>query len=371
MRKIYMMVLTAITAVSLCGCGDMDETYKEFWQDGEIVYAGVVDSLTFHPGRNRAQISFKITDPSVDKVRIFWNNKQQNVETPVDPVNNQGPYVVDLPDMKESIYSFEAYSYNKKEDPSMAVSLVGRVYGSEYEKTLLITPMKTAEQDEQKPENFTITWGTPDATAIYSEVIYTDINDEVQTIEVPSSEKSTLIEGYKDGTGFSYRTVFMPDTLAIDKFYTAYKECVVRGTPKKIDRTGWTSTSTHDESKVRPATNAIDTNGSNEWVTSRNNTLPANEQYAIIDMKQKHRISGFYVKGRNNKDSMPKDGEFLVSNDGENWTSVLTFTLLKAAGEQLFDLEKDVEARYFKYVIKSSHDNKTMVAVLELGAYYR
>ena len=110
MRKIYMMVLTALTAVSLCGCGDMDETYKEFWQDGEIVYAGVVDSLTFHPGRNRAQISFKITDPSVDKVRIFWNNKQQNVETPVDPVNNPGPYVVDLPDMKESIYSFVAYS---------------------------------------------------------------------------------------------------------------------------------------------------------------------------------------------------------------------------------------------------------------------
>ena len=114
-----MSVLTAITAVSLCGCGDMDETYKEFWKDGEIVYAGVVDSLTFYPGRNRAQISFKITDPTVQKVRIYWNNKQQNIETEVDPVNNPGPYYVQLPDMNESVYSFEAYSYNKNNNQQL------------------------------------------------------------------------------------------------------------------------------------------------------------------------------------------------------------------------------------------------------------
>src|SRR3546814_9425797 len=41
---------------------------------------------------------------------------------------------------------------------------------------------------------------------------------------------------------FQYRSVYLPDTLSVDTFYTAYTQVKVYGPPSPYDRTGWVAT---------------------------------------------------------------------------------------------------------------------------------
>src|SRR3546814_14058432 len=41
---------------------------------------------------------------------------------------------------------------------------------------------------------------------------------------------------------FQYRSVYLPDTLSVDTFYTAYTQVKVYGQPSPYDRTGWVAT---------------------------------------------------------------------------------------------------------------------------------
>lgn len=368
-KYIAAFAAASIAATSFFGCGDMDETYREFWQDGEIVYAGVVENLRFHPGRNRARISFMVKDPSVVSVRIYWNNKSNFVDAEVDPVRNQGPYYVDLPDLKETTYSFEIYSYNKAQAESMAINLIGRVYGDEYEKTLLITPMKGAYEIEGAPDNFEINWGVADASAIGSELTYTDRNGEARSLYIDAAAKRTLVEGYETGSAFSYRTVFMPDTLSIDKFYSDYKECKVRGIAKEYDRSGWRAYGDdYDKGNVRPPSNTIDGKSNTVWHMDKSHGYP---HMMYVDMGVRQRISGFVFLQRLPLDGALNQVEILVSDDGEEWTSTGDYFLENSTAYQFIDIKEEVEARYFQLKAKSDYKGAKFTALAEVGAYRR
>src|SRR3546814_2286012 len=59
----------------------------------------------------------------------------------------------------------------------------------------------------------------------YTKVRYTDNNGETRTDQYPTSEETTLLTTLKPGVGkFIYRTVFLPDSLSIDTFYTEFEE---------------------------------------------------------------------------------------------------------------------------------------------------
>ena len=56
MRLFKNFALVFLFIGTLASCDGMDATYKEFIEEGPIVYIGKVDSLKAYAGRNRAML---------------------------------------------------------------------------------------------------------------------------------------------------------------------------------------------------------------------------------------------------------------------------------------------------------------------------
>lgn len=372
MKQIYSYITVwSIVLLLLSSCDGMDSTYKDFIKDGEIVYAGITDSVEFYPGRNRAKLSFYILDPSVVSTRIYWNNRTDSLELAVDPLSHPERFFVEIPELKEESYSFDLYTFSENNNSSMKVNIVGRVYGKEYEETLLNTPMKGAYALEDNPEDFEINWGTPDIAAIGSEVIYTNTAGEKITVFAPSTDKTTLIKGYKKGTDFQFRTLFLPEELAIDTFATKYKTGKVKGIAVEYDKTDWIAYGDdYDHGNSRPPQNAIDNKTNTVWHMDKS----TNAQYPHsmrVDMKEMLRVSGFSFMQRLPLDGAVNQIEMRVSNDGEQWVTVGEFFLQNITAWQFVDLEEDVTCRYFELIVKSDYKGGHFTALAEIGAYAR
>src|SRR6266542_2730345 len=70
--------VAVIGCIIIFSCSKVDDTYKDFIQEGEIVYTAKVDSATPYPGNYRMDLSMLlISDPKISKVRVFWNTGLQ------------------------------------------------------------------------------------------------------------------------------------------------------------------------------------------------------------------------------------------------------------------------------------------------------
>lgn len=204
-------------------CSKMDD-YKKFLAGGEIKYPGKVDSVIVHSGKNRIILSLILgSDPSVTKVRAYWKNRGDSVE--IDVVRSTGTDTLNMmiSNLSEGIYNFELFTYDSEGNKSVVKNTSSTVYGSTYEGSLLDRPLSSAACDDIK-------WGTATAEMLGVEVSYTDNSNISHKLLVPNSElKTTLLNPGTDAK-FDYRTMYIPNPLAIDTFYTASKTVLFKNT---------------------------------------------------------------------------------------------------------------------------------------------
>ena len=364
--KLYGWILIAL---SLLACEGMDETYKEFIRDGEIIYVGTADSVKIFPGRNRLKLNFLISDPTATKVSILRNNKTDSLTIPIRRVYQTDTITAELTDLKEGSYAFDIITFDDENNSSVAVNAVGRVYGDNYMNSLLDTPVKGAYVNEADRTRVDVNWGVADETALGSEVIYTDSSHGMHTLFVASGEPSTVLPDYLAGSSFQYRTLYLPEELAIDTFYTSYKTAVVKGVATEYSKSGWVASGDdYDTGNVRPPKNAIDNKSNTIWHMSKTTSYPHSMR---VDMGQVQTVSGFTFMQRAPLDGAAKVVEIKISTDGEQWSTVGEFTLENITGEQFVELSMDVSCRYFEVIVKSDYKNGQFTAIAEIGAYWR
>ena len=353
----------------LLGCESMDDTYKEFIRDGEIVYVGTADSVKIFPGRNRLILNFLISDPTATKALVLWNNQTDSLGIPIQRVYQTDTISTELTGLKEGSYSFDIYTFDDEDNSSVVVNAVGNVYGDHYIESLLDTPVKGAYVNETDNTRIDVAWGTADETALGSEVIYTDSSKETHTLFVPSGEKSTALTDYLSGSSFRYRTFYLPEETAIDTFYTSYKTAVVKGVATEYSKSGWVASGTdYDTGNSRPPKNTIDNNESTVWHMNKTTSYPHSMS---IDMGEVLTVSGFTFVQRSPLDGAAKVTEIRISTDGVEWSTVGEFTLENVTGKQLVELSVNVSCRYFEVIVKSDYKNGQFTAIAEIGAYWR
>lgn len=239
-KKINKQVLFAGLAILFCSilasCAKMDD-YKKFTEGGEISYTGKLDSVRINSGKYRVVLNgLFLADPKVKKCVVYWNNKADSVVVPVTRTANVDTLKLAITNISEGVQNFIIYTYDDAGNRSIPVYRTGRVYGDRYQATLANRGVNSAFTNETGVS--TIEWGGMDRVSgvFATEVIYTDNSNAEKTVRIPIDVSNYVIPNFKEKGTIKYRTLFLPDTLSIDTFYTAYTDMYI---PKfsKVDVT--------------------------------------------------------------------------------------------------------------------------------------
>ncbi|WP_165438722.1 DUF4998 domain-containing protein [Albibacterium indicum] len=367
------LLLAILVIISAASCSKMNDTYKEFLEEGQLIYTGRPDTIHIHPGHNRLLLAWKTpSDPKAIKARIFWNNRLDSIDVPIDRSGSERDSVkVYFDDFEEGNYLFEIFTFDDEGNRSIKIEVIAKVYGGNYISSLLTRPIDRTEMDEGALH---IAWGAlPDTTAIGSEVFYSDSEGKEEKIFVNGMEATTIIPNFTPQT-FRHRTLYLPSRLAIDTFYTEYSSLRIKGSPVPISTEGWSITASSEDVKGgRLAINLIDGNLTNLFVNeiASENTYP---HWVIINMgNMTENIEGFYFYQRSLNPTRTLDIE--ISNDGNIWTSLGTHVLERnggGAGVPVYlQLEESSEFQYFKFTFIDDYGNSKNVNMHEAGVYTR
>ncbi|KAA6320655.1 hypothetical protein EZS27_029599 [termite gut metagenome] len=264
MKKLaYFLII--ICLLGFFSCKEMDSTYEQFVVPNGIIYPQKADSLKVYPGLNKVRITWqKGKDPKVVKAKVYWNNYTDSLAFSV-PENDI--VSVDIGDLDESEYTFYVRTFDAEGNASVITEVSGKVYGETYLDAISNRSINSLSTSGNGL--ITIGWGPADIAngAAYMEVVYTDnLDGDEQTVRTPASESVTNITDY--GANLRYRTVFMPDILAIEPFpiKTEYQE--VSGY-FFFNKTNWKVLAYSSQLNASySANNAIDGQTTNRWITT-------------------------------------------------------------------------------------------------------
>lgn len=371
-RTNYLLLITTLF-LSLLSCGDMDETYRHFWDHGEKVYPAPADSLKLYSGKNRVAMSWIIKgDPNVKKAKIYWNNNTDSLVVPLQSTGKIDSLYLLINDLAEGTYSFDVFTFNGNGDKSVPRSVVGTVFGDSYGNSLLPRYLQSAFHDNN---TLTITWGSSvGETSIGSEIYYKSSEGKPMRTIADSLAETTVIADFVPELNptISYRTIYVPP-MSIDTFYSAMQTVQAKGAPTYYLKTGWVATAssfdTRPGASYRPPQNTIDGNINTMWVnqispqTYYPHTLTIDMGSVIED------VAGISIIVQKRNDT-PRLIDVYVSNDGVGWSLMGLFTVENVSNiVQNFDFYEPQNIRYFRIIGKEPSGNTPNIVILEVGAY--
>lgn len=220
MKLIKSLIIIFFISGALMSCDGMDATYKEFMEDGPIVYIGKVDSLKSYAGRNKVMLEWqKLLDPRAKSAKIFWENRTKSME--LELKNKDKLTQVIVPDLAEGSYVFEVCTYDTYGNSSIMQEVLGKVYGNIYEGMLVTTKIKTATL--QNGVLAIVFASSLDNTFLGSEITYMTTDGIRKTTFLEAPETKISIDDFSDSK-ITYRSVYLPEETALDSFYSASAE---------------------------------------------------------------------------------------------------------------------------------------------------
>jgi hypothetical protein len=344
-------LLAGAFAMVLAACSKMDDNYKKYIVPGGLVYPGKPEFPKFYTGNYRAMIVWKRgTDPKISKARIYWNNFTDSVEIKIAPKQDSVGHV--FSGLTESIYTYTIRTFDDADNRSVPVELTGKVFGDRYQASLLNRAISGAAIDGGN--RATIFWGSADTTngAWATEVRYTHTNGQVVTARFPAKKDTSYVENMQSGKGFEYRTVFVPDSLSIDTFYTAYSG--ISPNYFQIDRAQWVATADNYEKTGQLPNGApgkvLDGKTDTYWHTNHSQSpVTGYPHWLAFDMIRNVKVDRVVLTSRS--DYFTADfTDFIIqgSNDGITWQDYGSFKLAEMIGPQTFTLAGTPEMRYLR-----------------------
>lgn len=204
--------------VVLQGC-KREDAYKEFVKDGTKTYPGKALDFKAHSGLNRAKLTWKNIDAKVDRFLVYWNNQQDSLVVPAIKSNgSHDSFSVVIDELVEDNYVFKVMSYDNKGNKSIFEEAQVKVYGNDYIESLLNRGLKSATSISG---NATLIWGNAEETEVEVEISYKDNLGADRVVKMDKTDTLVNLPNYVNGTKFSYKTAFLPDSMAIDKVYAA------------------------------------------------------------------------------------------------------------------------------------------------------
>jgi hypothetical protein len=227
-------LLALLLGSLVLSCSKMDDTYRDFIKDGEIVYPAKVESVQTFTGNKRMDLSMLLTsDPNITKVKVFWNNGKDSAEKSVQRTSGVDTVRFALHNIEEGTYTFNIYTYDQAGHRSVKTDIIGNVYGDRYTGALYNRSLKSVTYLTGSKAR--LIWIGPAAQMIGQEIKYTDSLGVAQRFLEPlykadgiTLKDTTVLATFKKGSAFEFRTLFKPESASLDTFYSGYETRIVQ-----------------------------------------------------------------------------------------------------------------------------------------------
>ena len=296
MRK-YLSCLVWFTLFFIIGCSDMNDVHSDYLGEGEKVYIGKVDSLAIMPGNERVKLRFWVNDPRAKSVMFYWAPGDDSLYVELNRTSPLDSFEVMIGGeesqkiLAEGSYTLRSRTSDNLGHFSLFAERNMRVYGEKYRSALIGRVLNSTEYDDGQNKldfSFSAPFRSDD---IGVEVKYTDLSGTVKRIAFPDSLLTSTVDisGFDVSKGVSYRTMFLPDTLAIDTFYTDFAPAPVMMTLNVALNKPATASGANSASDT--ADKAVD--GLIGVNTSRWVSPASGEHWLEVDLQGEYAISGF------------------------------------------------------------------------------
>lgn len=341
-------------ALALASCGDQNEVFQKYLDQGERVYISIADSLTVLPGNERAVVKWKVdADPKLKDCVLKWND----TDSVVVPINKTGEQWLSttIDKLPEGELTFAAYTRDVYGNKSLTSEKAKRIYGESYISSLLNRSVASVEATSS--DNTKITWYSMTG-CVGVNLTYTNNQGKEVTRFVPGSEQETVLTDAQLGTDFSYTSLFVPTDECVDTFAVATPSTRQFPVGFMLDRSAWTITAssdaTHKNDGGKPSV-LLDDNLNNYWHSSwsPDAQLP---HWILIDMQKENTLLEVTVYKRNGNTDCKKV-ELYLSDDAENWNHIGDIEYEKTPTPQgkALTLETPAKGRYLKCLITESY----------------
>ncbi|WP_293955697.1 MULTISPECIES: DUF4998 domain-containing protein [unclassified Sphingobacterium] len=230
-KTFFIMSLLSMAMLSFLCCSKSDD-YKKYLEGGEISYTGKIDSVKVFSGKERVYITgLFMADPKVERLKIYWDNRQDSTELKINRTAGVDTLKISLK-ISEGVHNFELITYDAQGNKSLSVFKTGVSYGERFSSGLINRPMYAVDYfaGDQKT---TVNWGGIDLTsgAQFTEVEYTNTSGKLVVQRDSIKLGKSILSDFLPGKPLRYRTLFVPDSLSIDTFYTNYSANI---SPKEV-----------------------------------------------------------------------------------------------------------------------------------------
>jgi hypothetical protein len=366
MKKIIKQLAFAgsILCIALSSCSKLNDLHDEYLANGEITYSAKVDRVGVYPGNKRAVLNITITSQRIETVRIYWNNYSDSIDLAVN--SRIGVFEKMIENLEENDYLFYLVSFDKFKNKSLPFEASGTVYGDRFQNSLSNRRIQSLYIID---DILTVNWGGAPANALYSELIYTGKDGKEHFVPIPLDETSRSIDDFS--SGLQYRTLFMPETTAIDTFRTEWRH--VNEIPVKHPIDGWSVVeNTGGQHGDMSPDRSIDGNPMSTWHTNASLNFP---YYIIIDFGKSLQIDGIVFQNRlddlSGGTNWPKKVKWEASNDLVNWVTILSLDEMTNTKDELWlSCTTPTTARYLKFNMYSGWRNQQYGYIGEMGIYH-
>lgn len=126
--KPYLLLFSSVISMMFLQCGDIESVHEQYL-NGEIIYAGKLDTLTIRPGYYRAQLEgYTQLLGNSNQVIIEFNGTTQTF----DIINDDEIYSTILSDLEEESYEFKVTTQDIYGNLSIPQVVAGFAIGDEF-----------------------------------------------------------------------------------------------------------------------------------------------------------------------------------------------------------------------------------------------
>lgn len=391
-RKLLSGCLPVILMAALFVSCIKQDAYKKFLEGGEISYAGRADSVIAQSGNGRIQLSIVLgNDPNVNKAMAFWNDRRDSAEVQI-PESIKGDTVrMIIENLAEGTHNFVVYTFDNRNNSSVAVNVSGEVYGENYVSSLANRQLK--EMGYSAEGKLQLHWESALPNEVYTEVRYQDRNEESRSLTVSPEETLTQIEDYHEGAEIRYLSFFKPDSTVFELFAPEMTAVEIPKFERLLDKAGfrdfslptdvkdggygWLVEYLWDENYDPPG--FATQSGIPQWFTLDLGASTSLSKFKIWQandrLYEKESVKKFEVWGSDNPDM---DGSW------DSWTMLMTCESVKPSGLPVGELSsEDIEyaqageefvfpagtpkTRYLRFKLLENWGNSRFMTIAELS----